>query len=143
MGQSFNTRIKWKRDTSTNWTQADPILLNGEIIIVDTNAGETRFKIGDGSKRYSALPFQDEPIRNLLNNLLTIEGGGSIELGPGLESDSGSNVISFTIDDEDIDLNGNSISFTSGAGTNVLQSQTTVSGSLLELDKNLVVWNTF
>lgn len=55
----FNTRIKNKRDTEANWTSKNPVLLNGEIAIVDTTSGETRFKVGDGTKRYSQLPFQD------------------------------------------------------------------------------------
>lgn len=62
--KTFNTRIKNKRDTSANWTTQDPVLLNGEIIAVDTASGETRFKIGDGTKKYSQLPFQDEILRN-------------------------------------------------------------------------------
>ena len=61
---TFNTRIKNKRDTSANWTSKDPVLLDGELIIVDTASGETRFKIGDGTKKYSQLPFQDEILRN-------------------------------------------------------------------------------
>ena len=64
--KTLNARISWKRDTSANWTSNDPVLLNGEIIIVDTAGGETRFKIGDGTKRYSQLPFEDEAIRNLI-----------------------------------------------------------------------------
>ena len=62
--KTFNTRIKNKRDTSANWTSKNPVLLNGELIIVDTASGETRFKIGDGTKKYSQLPFQDEILRN-------------------------------------------------------------------------------
>ena len=55
----FNTRIKNKRDTEANWTSKNPVLLNGEIVVVDTASGETRFKVGDGAKKYSQLPFQD------------------------------------------------------------------------------------
>lgn len=62
--KTFNTRIKNKRDTSANWTSKNPVLLDGELIIVDTASGETRFKIGDGTKKYSQLPFQDEILRN-------------------------------------------------------------------------------
>lgn len=62
--KTFNTRIKNKRDTSANWTSKDPVLLDGELIIVDTANGEMRFKIGDGTKKYSQLPFQDEILRN-------------------------------------------------------------------------------
>ena len=66
--KQFNARIRWKRDTSANWTINNPVLLDGEIIIVDTDSGETRFKIGDGVKTYAQLPFEDEVIRNLINN---------------------------------------------------------------------------
>ena len=65
--KTYNARVKWKRDTSANWTSNDPVLLDGEIIIVDTSSGETRFKVGDGTKRYSQLPFEDEAVRSLIN----------------------------------------------------------------------------
>ena len=74
MTTTLNTRVKWKRDTSANWTANNPVLLDGEIIIVDTNAGETRFKVGDGTSTYTQLPFQDEDIQNSItevNNNLT------------------------------------------------------------------------
>lgn len=58
--KQFNSRIQWKKDTSANWTANNPVLLNGEIAIVITNSGETRFKVGDGTSSYTALPFQDE-----------------------------------------------------------------------------------
>ena len=64
--KTFSTRIKSKRDTSANWESANPVLLNGEKIIVDTSAGEVREKIGDGVKTYSQLPFTDEKIRGLI-----------------------------------------------------------------------------
>lgn len=66
MTTSHNTRIKWRRDTSAKWEQNNPVLLYGEIVIVDTAAGEIRFKVGDGSKTYTQLPFTDEAVRNLL-----------------------------------------------------------------------------
>ena len=65
--KTLDARIQWKRDTSANWTAQNPVLLNGELIIVDTDSGETRFKIGDGTKTYTQLPFEDEAIRNLIN----------------------------------------------------------------------------
>ena len=64
--KSFNTRVRQKRDTSANWTSNNPVLLNGEIILVDTADGELRFKVGDGTKTYTQLPFTDEPLRNLI-----------------------------------------------------------------------------
>ena len=67
--KQFNSRIQWKKDTSANWTQNNPVLLNGEIAIVVTNAGETRFKVGDGTSSYTALPFQDEFLQNEITNI--------------------------------------------------------------------------
>lgn len=64
--KEYLSRVKFKRDTSSNWTNENPILLNGEIILVDTDSGELRAKIGDGSKTYTQLPFNDEAIRNLI-----------------------------------------------------------------------------
>ena len=47
----YNARIRQKRDTSANWTAKDPILLDGEIIIVDTASGSVRKKVGDLTSR--------------------------------------------------------------------------------------------
>lgn len=38
------------------------------MVFVDTNAGEIRTKVGDGTKKYSALPFTDEVLRNLISD---------------------------------------------------------------------------
>lgn len=58
--KTLKTRIKLKRDMSANWEKANPVLLNGETIIVDTANNETRTKTGDGTKTYTQLPFDDE-----------------------------------------------------------------------------------
>ena len=64
----INTRIKQKRDTETNWQSKNPVLLNGEVVLVDMNDGELRAKIGNGSSTYDLLPFTDEPLRNLIKS---------------------------------------------------------------------------
>lgn len=56
----INARHQLSRDTSANWTASDPVLLDGEIVIVDTDAGDVRHKVGNGTKKYSQLPFTDE-----------------------------------------------------------------------------------
>lgn len=71
----FNTRVKNKRDSVSNWTDKNPILLDGEVVVVDSTDGESRFKIGDGTKHYSELPFQDEYLQNEINNKAAIEAG--------------------------------------------------------------------
>lgn len=62
----FNTRVKNKRDTEANWESKNPVLLDGEIIVVTTTSGDTRFKVGDGKKTYRQLPFQDQKTRDLI-----------------------------------------------------------------------------
>ncbi len=37
--KTYDGRVMHKRDASANWTSNDPVLLNGEIIIVDTQSG--------------------------------------------------------------------------------------------------------
>ena len=74
-GNTFNARLKNKRDTSANWTQSNPVLLNGEIILVDTAEGELRAKIGDGTKTYTQLPFSDEYVRALIDERAPLENG--------------------------------------------------------------------
>lgn len=84
----INGRMKQKRDTAANWEAKNPVILNGEIVLVDTNAGELRAKIGDGVKKYSQLPFSDEVLRNLITEktsaitnaqIDTICGGSVVE----------------------------------------------------------------
>lgn len=66
----LNARVQMKKDTSANWEAANPVILAGEFIIVTTASGETRFKVGDGTKTYAQLPFTDEPLRNLIGGKL-------------------------------------------------------------------------
>ena len=58
-----------KRDTAVNWTNHNPVLLNGELILVDTAEGQLRVKIGDGIKTYTQLPFMDEALRTLITDV--------------------------------------------------------------------------
>lgn len=69
MSTTLNTRVQSKRDTSANWTTNNPVLLDGEVIVVDTNSGDVRFKVGDGVSTYTQLPFQDEYVLNQIPNV--------------------------------------------------------------------------
>lgn len=69
MSKNINARIAMKRDTSANWTTNNPVILNGEIILVDTAEGQLRAKVGDGVKTYTQLPFTDEVIRALITEV--------------------------------------------------------------------------
>lgn len=60
MSSIHNVRMKNLRDTEANWTANNPVLLNGEVVLVDTADGRVRTKIGDGATTYSNLPFGDD-----------------------------------------------------------------------------------
>ena len=71
MSDSYNTRIKLKRDTEANWTSLDPVLLDGEVAIVRMPDGDTRKKIGDGTKKFSELPYDEIAVDGILSNTST------------------------------------------------------------------------
>lgn len=65
----FNTRLQLKHDTLEQWLANDPVLLEGEIAIVDipaetdaitgkvTQKPAVVFKVGDGTKKFSELEW--------------------------------------------------------------------------------------
>lgn len=63
--KEFKTRLVNKIDTYANWTSNDPVLLKGEIAIVDVPASTdvvqqepaVLMKIGNGTKKFSELPW--------------------------------------------------------------------------------------
>ena len=72
MTKTIQATVKNRTDTAANWTQKNPVLAEGEIIVVQTSAGETRLKIGDGVKAFTQLPYIDEQI---YNNVVTSVNG--------------------------------------------------------------------
>ena len=56
----FNTRIKMKRDSEENWNQNNPILLNGEIALVEKQEG-IELKIGNGEKQFKEISYYFPP----------------------------------------------------------------------------------
>lgn len=59
MSYLSNTRIQLKRDTEKNWTSKNPVLYDGEMIIIKTSDGKIKRKIGDGVKKFSELPYDE------------------------------------------------------------------------------------
>jgi hypothetical protein len=51
---------KYKRNLVSYWAMENPILADGEIIVVETFDGNTRIKVGDGVSSYGELPYMDE-----------------------------------------------------------------------------------
>ena len=84
--KTLKTRLKQKRDTSTNWAKATNFIpLAGEIIVYsDLNM----VKIGDGITKLSALPFLKSDIDIKTINGESILGSGNIAIsgGSGLAS---------------------------------------------------------
>lgn len=70
-------QIKQRSDTAANWTAKNPVIGDGELIIVTTNAGEKRFKVGDGEKTFTQLPYADE---NILSKIKTYTAGDGISI---------------------------------------------------------------
>lgn len=68
---TFGARVKNKCDTEAGWTKANPLLLDGEVVVVKMTNGETRFKVGDGTSKYSKLPFSPPPADSLLSDSST------------------------------------------------------------------------
>lgn len=74
----YKTRVQQKRDTAANWEKVKNTFqpLDGELIIVDTSAGKTRFKVGryDTTKSrllyYGEIPFADEYLYNDTNTAI-------------------------------------------------------------------------
>lgn len=88
--KTLQTRLKLKKDTAANWESKNPVLLNGEQIFVITAAGETRVKVGDGTKAYTQLPFTDETLRTLVgtkaDKTTTITAGNGLTGGGDLSA---------------------------------------------------------
>lgn len=55
--------IQYSRDFYGNWDRVNPILQEGEVVIVYTNSERTKYrmKIGDGVRNWRDLPYR-EPI---------------------------------------------------------------------------------
>ena len=51
-----NIQLQFRRDTAANWTAQNPLLASGEMAI-QTDSSPYLFKIGDGVRRWIALPY--------------------------------------------------------------------------------------
>ena len=71
----MNDKIQLKRGTLANWLKADPILLDGEMALVATDASKPtvydQYKVGGGSKKFSELPYQGLPCLQELGDSTT------------------------------------------------------------------------
>ncbi len=75
---TWNVRIQHKKDSAENWQSKNPVLLLNELIIVETEDGDCRFKIGDGVHAYSDLPFADQLLRDDVESKVSKEEGKAL-----------------------------------------------------------------
>lgn len=55
---NLNTRIVLRNDTIENWSASNPILLQGElVVVVDKFFDTVKLKIGDGERHFADLPY--------------------------------------------------------------------------------------
>lgn len=107
----IKTRILLRNDVAAAWTAANPVLMKGEIgIETDTN----KFKIGDGVKAWSALPYVGTDIE--------IAGSGSVIVDAVVNKSTGKLTLTKgDVTDEDIIL-ANDYTFTVPVGTVTIDS---------------------
>lgn len=75
---TWNVRIQHKKDSAENWQFKNPVLLLNELIIVEMESGDCRFKIGDGIHAYSDLPFADQLLRDAVESKVSKEEGKAL-----------------------------------------------------------------
>lgn len=65
----MSATIQLRRDTSANWTAANPVLAIGEIGL---NTDDLSYKIGNGATAWNGLSYR--PLTGTFNDRLTLEG---------------------------------------------------------------------
>lgn len=65
----YTPRLLQRRDSLTNWINNNPILLDGELGLIDVNGNYTQMVIGDGKRSFNNLPKIklnfDEPVTRI------------------------------------------------------------------------------
>jgi len=80
VNSTYNSRIITKTDTYANWTAANPVLLNGELVAVtnckynDADDLGVLFKFGDGVSNFNSLPFINATIIDTVYQLVQLYG---------------------------------------------------------------------
>ena len=77
----FKTRIALRRAAENVLTSKNPILLKGEIVLVDTASGLLKTKVGDGEKHFNDLPYEEFLLRGYyLNGKFWTDSTYTVEL---------------------------------------------------------------
>ena len=73
--------IRHLRGNEADWAGNDIVVPDGEIAILHTGGGQIKLKVGDGVRRFSALPALIGNTLSLDQNDLTVEHGFTYRLG--------------------------------------------------------------
>ena len=135
--KEINTRIKLKRDTESTWVEKNPVILNGEVALVDGTDGRLRAKIGGDNTNYNDLEFLDnihimtaenkkDPIpSNAVIVIDTTENAGDIGSGGGTVIDGSAYMPNIPVSSAD---NGKVLGVVNGTWA-VMTIQTSGSGT--------------
>ena len=63
---------KHRRGTTEQWATSDSIIYDGEIVVEKSNDGYIHLKVGDGTKKFSELPYMNIPMDSFPKELLKI-----------------------------------------------------------------------
>ena len=60
--------IQYGRDTASNWSSKNPVLMEGEVVIayIDSTRTKFRMKIGNGSSSFNSLPWIEPQVSDTL-----------------------------------------------------------------------------
>lgn len=84
------TRVHHHKDTDESWRASNPVILDGEVILVDID-GKIRQKVGDGTTRYIDLPFSDDDILSAIGGITSIPIATPADAGKVLGIDENGN----------------------------------------------------
>lgn len=65
--------LKHRRGTEQQWSTSNVIIYDGEIVVEKSEDGYTRLKVGDGTKKFSELPYMNMPGYALVTKKISIE----------------------------------------------------------------------
>ena len=65
--------IRHLTGSESDWAAYDVVIPKGEIALLETASGRLRMKIGNGSQRFSQLPFTDGNCAQIHDGTLTVE----------------------------------------------------------------------
>lgn len=87
--RTYKAHFQTPRDTVDNWEQNNPVLLEGEVVIVygmGNDKSVTRLKIGDGVSAFNDLPYYSDETRisvlskGIPNGVATLDENGKIPI---------------------------------------------------------------